>query len=77
MAPELKERRHVFIMAGVGLGGGFPHVGRALTYSSLSLVSTEGGCFCSFPTLYAPMGCSMPGFTVLHHLLEFAQTHVL
>ena len=23
-----------------------------------------------------PMGCSMPGFPVLHHLLEFAQTHV-
>ena len=26
--------------------------------------------------LYDPMGCSMPGFSVLHHLLEFAQTHV-
>ena len=23
-----------------------------------------------------PMGCSMPGFPVLHHLLELAQTHV-
>ena len=23
-----------------------------------------------------PMGCSMPGFPVLHHLLEFPQTHV-
>ena len=23
-----------------------------------------------------PMDCSMPGFPVLHHLLEFAQTHV-
>ena len=23
------------------------------------------------------MDCSMPGFPVLHHLLEFAQTHVL
>ena len=22
------------------------------------------------------MGCSMPGFLVLHYLLEFAQTHV-
>ena len=22
------------------------------------------------------MGCSMPGSTVLHYLLEFAQTHV-
>ena len=24
-----------------------------------------------------PMDCNMPGFHVLHHLLEFAQTHVL
>ena len=24
-----------------------------------------------------PMDCSMPGFPVLHHLLEFPQTHVL
>ena len=23
-----------------------------------------------------PMDCSMPGFPVLHHLLEFAQTHI-
>ena len=27
-------------------------------------------------TLFDPMNCSMPGFTVLYHLLEFAQTHV-
>ena len=27
-------------------------------------------------TLCDPMKCSMPGFPVLHHLLEFAQTHV-
>ena len=27
-------------------------------------------------TLYDPMDCSMPGFPVLHHLPEFAQTHV-
>ena len=26
--------------------------------------------------LYNPMDCSMPGFPILHHLLEFAQTHV-
>ena len=30
----------------------------------------------SCPTLCNPMDCSMPGFTVLHHLLDFAQTHV-
>ena len=30
----------------------------------------------SCPTLCDPMGCPMPGFPVLHHLLEFVQTHV-
>ena len=30
--------------------------------------------FC--PTLCNPMDCSMPGFPVPHHLLEFAQIHV-
>ena len=39
-------------------------------------------CMCCFsvtklcPTLCNPMHCSMPGFPVLHNLLEFAQTHV-
>ena len=37
-------------------------------------------CGCSVvkscPTLCDPMNCSMPGFPVLHHLLEFAQTPV-
>ena len=28
------------------------------------------------PTLCDPMDCSAPGFPVLHHLPEFAQTHV-
>ena len=30
----------------------------------------------SLPTLCNPMGCSTPGFPVLHYLPEFAQTHV-
>ena len=30
----------------------------------------------SCPTLCNPKDCRMPGFPVLHHLLEFAQTHV-
>ena len=29
----------------------------------------------SCPTLCDPMDCSTSGFLVLHHLLEFAQTH--
>ena len=36
-------------------------------------------CCCSVtkscPTLCNPMDCSIPGFPVLHYLLEFAQTH--
>ena len=41
----------------------------------------ENSCCCcsvpkSYPTLNDPMGCSTPGFPVLHYLLEFAQTHV-
>ena len=39
-----------------------------------------GICCCSVaqtcPTLCNPMDCSMPGFPVLHYLLEFAQTYV-
>ena len=38
-------------------------------------------CFCSVAnsclTFCDPMDYSMPGFPVLHYLLEFAQTHVL
>ena len=30
----------------------------------------------SCPTLCSPMDCSTPGFSVLHYLPEFAQTHV-
>ena len=30
----------------------------------------------SCPTLWDPMDCSMPGFSVHHQLLEFTQTHV-
>ena len=30
----------------------------------------------SLQLFYDPMDCSTPGFPVLHHLLEFAQTHV-
>ena len=45
-------------------------------------VSTSAlqACHCSgatsWPTLYNPVDYSMPGFPVLHHLLEFAQVHV-
>ena len=45
-----------------------------------SLCHTVGPCCCSVaqscPTLCDPMDCSMPGYRVLHYLLEFAHTHV-
>ena len=47
--------------------------------ASVSLLVKEDCCFSvteSCPTLYDPMNCSMSGFPVLHHLPEFAQTHV-
>ena len=49
---------------------------------TLDLAYMTGCCCCccsvaqSCPTLCDPMGCSTPGFPVLHHLPEFAQTHV-
>ena len=50
-------------------------------YSWMSFDSSgHMSCFCSVTklcqTLCNPMGHSTPGFPVLHHLLEFAQTHV-
>ena len=46
-----------------------------------SLLFTAGFIYCCSviqlcPTLCDPMDFSMPGFPVLHYLLEFAQTHV-
>ena len=36
-------------------------------------------CFCSVPESYLPlydlMDCSVPGFSVLHYLPKFSQTH--
>ena len=40
--------------------------------NSVQFTSIAQSCL----TLCDPMDCSMPGFPVLHHLLELAQTHV-
>ena len=51
-------------------------------YNNVSLCALDSTfhCCCSVakscPTLCNPMDGSMPSFLVLHHLLEFAQTHV-
>ena len=45
--------------------------------SPLGLLETLGAVqSLSRARLCDPMDCSTPGFPVLHHLLEFAQTHV-
>ena len=43
-----------------------------LSNNSFSCCSVTKLCL----ILCDPMDCSMPGFPILHHLLEFAQTHV-
>ena len=50
----------------------FPAAVRILLLQYFCCCSATHSC----PTLCNPMDCSMPGFPVLHHLLEFAQTHV-
>ena len=45
----------------------------------LELLSSSNYCCSvtqSYLTLCNIMDCSIPGFPVLHYLLEFAQTHV-
>ena len=48
--------------------------------SSLITWSWSHDCHCSviksFPILWDPMDCCVPGFPVFHFLPEFAQTHV-
>ena len=48
--------------------------------STPGLISLDASYCCSVAQLFLtpcnPMDCSMPGFPVLHYLLEFAQTHV-
>ena len=43
-------------------------------YSFFPFVVWSLNCVC--PALCESMDCSMPGFPVLHYLLDFAQTHV-
>ena len=49
-----------------------------LFYSEESIITTF--CCCSVTKLclilHEPVDCSMPGFLVPHHVLEFAQVHV-
>ena len=50
------------------------------TYNEISIHWRHMSPFCSAaqscPTLSDPMDGSTPGFPILHHLLELAQTHV-
>ena len=46
----------------------------ALTWFSVQFLVVQFAQSCL--TLCDPMDCSMPGFSVLHYLPEFAQIHV-
>ena len=74
-----------FLSQTVRLGpqmGFLPHAARPGCYNSNTLAPRVATTFCccsvtqSCPALCDPMDCSMPDFPVLHHLLEFAQSHV-
>ena len=64
------------------LGQGLGKLGekRGLIYLKVNGGLTQNVCCCSFAqsclTLCNSMDCSTPCYPVLHHLLEFAQTHV-
>ena len=49
---------------------------RILEWAAISFLHPFRPVAQSCPTLCDPIDCSTPGFPVLHHLLEFAQTHV-
>ena len=49
-----------------------PKQGRADSVTRLACCSVAQLC----PTFWNPVDCSMPGFPVLHHVPELAQTHV-
>ena len=56
---------------GKEVGGGSGWGGHMYTHGQFMFSSVTQSCL----TL-RPMDCSLPGFPVHHHLLEFAQTHV-
>ena len=45
-----------------------------ISHPAIAVVVVQS--FSSVVSLFKPMACSTPGFLVLNHLLEFAQTHV-
>ena len=66
---------HESTLKGMGLGDRSPRFQFWLTHLPATWL-----CHCSvaksFPTLCDPMDCSTPVFSILHHLLELAQTPV-
>ena len=58
----------------------YEHEASFNTSKGLHQRRVRGLCCCSVaklcPTLCDPLDCSMPGFPVLHYILEFDQTHV-
>ena len=65
---EMKEKKK--------LGNTKVFVSTAFSWPQFHLLLLRYSITKSCPTLCDPMDCSMPGFPVLHHLPELAQTHV-
>ena len=67
---------NVWIMANSHSQGG-EHINHSKSIHLMNIC----GCCCSVtqscPTLRNPTDCSMPGFLVIHYLLDFVQTHVM
>ena len=49
---------------------------KMLIIKSIFCFSCSWSVFKPYPTLCDPMDCSMPGFSVIHYLMGFAQIHV-
>ena len=75
----LRNFRYWESMNSIGTGENSTKSRRARTYNYPGEVWNLKAWCCSVvqscPTLCKPIGCSMPGFPALHHLLELAQTH--
>ena len=74
MAKRAVEETQAEKTVGKGQSSGFQTCNHSIKFILHHVVSCSVAQSC--PALYDPMDCSMLGFPVLHHLPEFAQTHI-
>ena len=74
LSPDLGIFKHYFFKISFLILSSSPDEGTTLMsiFALIICCSVTQSCL----TLYDPMDCSTPGVPVLHHLPEFAQTHV-